>query len=72
MTFQKNLSFTNNFTGMRPLLIPSIGHTGICQFGIFIYFLSTVKENEPDLDYHPSDFCSSAMIRSGFETTTPS
>lgn len=41
---------------MRPLLIPSIGPTGICQSDIFIYFLSTVKEKAPDLDLRPSRF----------------
>jgi len=51
MAFQKNLSFTSSFTGMRLLLINFIGLTGIGQSDVLIYFLCTVKEKVPDLRF---------------------
>jgi hypothetical protein len=51
MVFQRNLSFTSNFTGMLPLLIYFIGPTGIGLSDISIYFLCTVKEKPTDLGF---------------------
>jgi hypothetical protein len=48
MAFQRNVSITSNFTGMRPLLIHFNGPTGIGQSDVSIYFLCTVKETAPD------------------------
>jgi len=51
MAFQKNFSFTSNFTGMLPLVIHFIGPTGIGQPDVSLYFLCTVKEKAPDLGF---------------------